>query len=440
MRIISILTLCFVGFAAGAAERPDLTGTIYDETEKPYEGAMVSIYTAKPRTGTGIVCPSCYLDCAKRSTTGEDGSFEVKALDPSLLFRVLVIAEGYTPMFVDNVDPLTGPIRVKLVKQDPSRNEPGHVLRGKVLDPNGKPVAGAKIEPYAMHYGTTNQYGGLDGVDPLSATNAKGEFAVTSEKPDLVLSVKVEARGLAAQNFTRLAAGDDVHELTMGYGATVSGRIEKGGEPVPGVVIGIVQTDRSSESFLGEIEVATDDQGRFTFANVPPNDEYAVYGQLADASSVGAVPVKVVRTESDGSLLDAGVLSVEPGHSVSGQVVLSDGGALPRDVRMMISRELAWDWLEVPVDESGHFEAHNLPSEEYTIGCRIPDYHLSPKNYSLDPLNKFSLMGRIDADIADLTLLFEPGKFEWQQAPQEASTRYTELKSEPIQGADWPER
>ncbi|MCL4692411.1 MAG: hypothetical protein KJ060_07865 [Candidatus Hydrogenedentes bacterium] len=49
-------------------------------------------------------------------------------------------------------------------------------------------------------------------------------------------------------------------------------------------------------------------------------------------------------------------------------------------------------------------------------------------------------MGRVDGDITDLTLLFEPGKFEWQEAPQEASTRYTELKSEPIQGADWPER
>jgi len=440
MRRILGLLLLTSAVAAGAAERPDLTGTIYDQDENPHQGAAVYMYTAKPRTGSGVVCPSCYMDCAKRDTTGADGTFTIPSLDPTLLFRVLVVAEGFTPMFIENVDPLESPVRAKLVALDPARLKPGHVLRGRVLDPLGQPVVGAKIEPYARHSGTSTQYGGLRGIDPMSATNPSGEFAITCEEPDLTLSIKVEARGLAPENFRALTAGETVHELHLGYGVTVSGTVEKDGQPVPGILMGIVQTDRGSGTFLGEIEIATDDKGRFSFTNVPPNDEFAVYGQLNDGAAVGAFPVKLLRTKDDESIVDAGVLTVEPGHRLSGRVVLSDGKPLPDDVRVMISREVAWDWLEVEVGEDGSFEAANLPGEEYSINCRVSGYHVSPKNYSLDPLNQFSLMGRIDQDITGLTLLLDPGDHQWEQAPQEASTRYGQLKNEQIRGAAEPAR
>ena len=435
MRIASVLLFLASAVNAGGAERPNLTGTIYDQDENPYRGAVVCVYTARPRTGPGVVCPSCYLDCAKRATTGADGEFTLPSLDPSLLFRVLVVAEGFTPMFIENVDPLEGPVRAKLVALDPARLEPGHVLRGRVLDPLGQPVVGAKIEPYARHSGSSTQYGGLRGIDPLSATNQSGEFAITCEEPDLVLSIKVEARGLAPENFMKLTVGDSDHELNLGYGATVKGTVEKDGKPVPSITMGIVQTDRNSESFLGEIEIATDDKGHFTFTNVPPNDEFAVYGQLNDATTVGAFPVKLLRTKDDESVVDAGTLTVEPGHRLSGRVVLSDGKPLPNDIRVMISRDVAWDWLEVEVGEDGRFEAVNLPAEEYSINCRVPGYHVSSKNYSFDPLNQSGLMGRIDQDITNLTLLLDPGDRQWQQSPPEASARYGELKGEQIQGA-----
>jgi protocatechuate 3,4-dioxygenase beta subunit len=74
--------------AVGASARPDLTGVVKDEDGKGLGGATVFIYTAGPKEGAGILCPSCYADCRKRTTTDDAGHFKIESLDPSLLFRI----------------------------------------------------------------------------------------------------------------------------------------------------------------------------------------------------------------------------------------------------------------------------------------------------------------------------------------------------------------
>ena len=66
-----------------------------DAAQKPIPQATVFIYTAKPRVGLGIMCPGCYVDCGKKATTDAEGKFLIAKLDPELLFRVLVVAEGF---------------------------------------------------------------------------------------------------------------------------------------------------------------------------------------------------------------------------------------------------------------------------------------------------------------------------------------------------------
>jgi len=52
---------CWVGGAAQAAA-PKLTGTVRDDAGEPLPGASVFIYTAAPKEGVGLLCPSCYAD------------------------------------------------------------------------------------------------------------------------------------------------------------------------------------------------------------------------------------------------------------------------------------------------------------------------------------------------------------------------------------------
>src|SRR5215475_12393599 len=94
--------------------RPDLTGTVKDSEGNPLDHASVFIYTAGPKEGTGILCPSCYADCRKHTTTGSDGQFKIESLDPTLLFRILVVAKGKEPKFMPKVDPANKPLDVAL--------------------------------------------------------------------------------------------------------------------------------------------------------------------------------------------------------------------------------------------------------------------------------------------------------------------------------------
>src|SRR3954471_379761 len=64
------------------SDRPDLTGTVKDPEGKPLPQASVFIYTAGPKEGASILCPSCYADCRKSTTTDKDGHFKIESLDP----------------------------------------------------------------------------------------------------------------------------------------------------------------------------------------------------------------------------------------------------------------------------------------------------------------------------------------------------------------------
>src|SRR5690348_10681507 len=57
------------------SKRPDLSGTAKDQESQPVPDATVFVWTAGPKEGTGVLCPSCYADCGKKVTTDKEGHF-----------------------------------------------------------------------------------------------------------------------------------------------------------------------------------------------------------------------------------------------------------------------------------------------------------------------------------------------------------------------------
>ena len=387
----------------------DLVGKILDQNGKPVSGAQVFIYTASVRIGTSPYCPSCYLDCRKSASSDANGGFLISNLDPSLLFRVLVVKEGFEPRFVINVDPFKGPIKAELKPIDPRRLEAGVCIRGRVLGPDNKPVVGAQITPQSFK--TEAHSGFSPGIfDPVAITNLSGEFVLTSKSPIEYVSVVVEARGLASAVFKKISPSPSGCELRLGKGVDIKGQVVLAGRPLAGVSVGIVQQDRNADGFLGDSGITTDANGEFLLSNVHPNERYFLYGTMTSLKRFGSIPVKEITTRNDGSVFDAGKLEVVTGHRLEGRVILGDGNRVPVHTRIIVSRDKAWDSQILELDEDGRFSASGLPTEIYSLVCRIKGFKLSDKNACASPYNPGQLEGLIDCDVTDLTIAFEPGE------------------------------
>lgn len=433
-----VLALVMVSLSALAAEptlhRPDLFGAVSDEQGAVLSGATVFIFTAGPRVGTSVFCPSCYPDCRKHATTGKDGKFKIEALDPNLLFRLLIVAKDHKPKFVTKVDPFAGPVSVSLHDLERKKYGPKQALTGRVIDSDGKPVFGAAVN-FDFFLGEEANCGGqCEGVDLVAVSDSEGRFLITSEKKFDWMTVSVEARGFARRKFFKLDSTKS-HELQLTAGVTVTGRLVKDGTPLSGVGVGLVSVDRS-DNFTGNFEVATDQNGRFIFQNVPPYRQYFVYGLMDSLRKFGCVPARRLRISADGSTKDAGNLEVVPGLRLTGRVMLSDGNPVPPNTRLHIGREEAWDSLSVELGPAGQFDVQGLPPESYGVSLRVRGYTMSAKNKSLDRLNGDTLVGRVDQD-TDVLILLEPGQFvrpDFQKVMN--SEVEPQPQDKPLRGAD----
>lgn len=390
-----------------APDRPDLHGTVKDAAGKPVEGVTVFIYTAGVRTGTSIYCPGCYPDCGKQAVTDAAGRFIIPSLDPTLLFRVLVAGDGYEPAFAAKADPAAGPIEVVIAKRDVSAFDRSRVIRGKVVDHEGKLVVGATLQP--NWFKTAKFHGvGPGHFDPLAVTNLDGEFVITAKAGIEHVTFKVEAPRLASRVSQKFVPGEANQIVALDPGGFVTGRVVRDGRPVPGVSLGLAQVDRGATTFLGPLEAGTDEHGVFLFSNVPA-DEYVIYGLMTTIPDDGAIPATRIRVGTGGTT-EAGTLEVQPGHTLSGRVVLSDGNPIPPGTRVLLCREEAWDSQRIELDSEGRFTARGLPTETYAIVAGVPDYEYRPSTRvsggSVSRSPKFTR--RVDRDVNDLTLTLTP--------------------------------
>ncbi|MGB7159884.1 MAG: carboxypeptidase-like regulatory domain-containing protein [Tepidisphaeraceae bacterium] len=399
--------------ATTQATRPNLNGTVTAE-QKPVEGATVYVYTAGVRTGTSPYCPSCYADCGKRATTAADGTFTIPSLDPELIFRILVVAKGLEPQFVDKVDPGAGAIEARL-KPRSQRAADANALRGRVVDEGGHPVVGAEVSPRGMKTKDTRWWGDTAAqIDQLAITDSAGTFELIAVEPDVAVDLQVRARGLVPTNFDLLPTGTKIHELKLIRGAIVTGRLTRGGKPLAGVAVGLVQADRGTGNFLGETIIGTAADGRFEFVNVKPDEDYFVYAKAASLPPGVASPGKSVRSPGNGKTSDVGDVVAMRGHVLRGTVRLSDGKPVPANTRVLLSRDEAWDAQSTTVGADGSFTINGVPpGERVSLSVRVRGYRMSASNASLDLTNRGSIEGKVDGDIEGLVMLLEPGQVDY---------------------------
>jgi hypothetical protein len=83
-----------------------------------------------------------------------------------------------------------------------------------------------------------------------------------------------------------------------------------------------------------------------------------------------------LTTPYAGRSSDVGELTLIPGLSLAGQIVVPAGQVLPAQATVRLGRDPAWDYCEVAVGEKGEFEFHGLPAEVYSVRILADGYDL----------------------------------------------------------------
>jgi hypothetical protein len=426
--------------AAAAAEpaRTDLGGRVANPDGSPITNATILIYTAAPRQGTSSLCPYCYADCSKRGGTGADGEFEIKSLDPALLFRLLVLAPGHESKFIDKVNPAGGAVKAVLEPLDMEATTPDLRIAGLVIAGDGQAVAGATIQIQGASVVNGSESWGQTGlfVNQTVVSDAQGHFLIRC-KPGVELAYAMAfARG-AAPRPVQLRPGHD-YLVRLQEGVIVTGRVVADGRPVAGAVVGVGPAAPLSGEVFRSDQIATDSNGRFSLFDLPAKKSLRLFATMDSLQGKGALPAKQFTSGKNKTTTDLGDLALQPGYRVTGQIVLADGKPMPERTRLLLGREGVSDYSEVALDAGGRFEFQMVPAGSVSLSARLKGYKFSQRNPSLDWLNG-GIVGKVDRDITNLTLLMEPGEFRYspnaEDLPEGAETQ---PRDKPLRSAKGP--
>jgi hypothetical protein len=389
-----------------AADRPTLSGKVTDSLGKPLENATVMIYHAGVKKGYSTFCPSCYVDCGKRAVTDKSGAFAIKSLDPDLWFELLVIREGYTAAFVNKIDPVQTPVSTAVLAPRAPVDDPARIVRGRVVDQYGRPLPGTVILPRGVSTAQGSMYGTIDGLEPMTATNAQGEFELAHSQKATGMVLDVEARGMATK-LVAVATGADRKNITVSDGAVVRGRLMNHGKPVAGAELGVIARERggfgANLMIIGnpydELRIGTGQDGSFVITNVPAPADWYVYGKMESIAAMGATQPVGFSTKGDNEEVNVGDIEIQPGHRLAGKVTLSDGAAIAEGMRMTIGSDSAWDQQTVTIGRDGRFEFIGLPVGKFEMFPSVRGYNLQGGKNTIDTT--------VDRDKDDLVIALD---------------------------------
>ncbi len=396
--MLSIKFLLSLLLTAGTAE---LSGRVVDSEDAPVAGAIVVVSTAKPRVGPATTCPSCYRDCTKRTTTDSNGRFSIPDLSDSLLFSLAAGGAGYQGQVSEHFDPALKP-EITFQLEPLERTEKIDVVRGRVVDSDGDPIAGAQVRPHTL-FRSNGIFGGSDrSVTPLTLTDANGVFEMSVGNHIESIDLRLNASAYAPEQFRWSRLADDELTISLGAGAGLRGRLVFRDKPVAGVEVGLVQQNRTMGNIVTPHEVFTDESGMFSFEQLPPELDYALYTHTGQAASA-VLPLSFIQAPRHGEQADLGdIPAVEP-RRLSVTVTTSDGGPLPQDSYIYIGRRYGWRGSQLPLEQKTTSTVSILDAapEVYEVGVRTRGYTVletQPK-LNVDQNRSYSVDASVESSV-----------------------------------------
>jgi hypothetical protein len=343
--------------------------------------ATILIRGAKPDGSWQSSRFAHYPALPRQVQTDDRGNFKIRSPDADWLFSGYVMAPRCRLQQFLNLTPAASPLNLTLQAADPAGAVAGTLVRGRVIDPEGRPIPGALVSIGGVTRTNWTTWPAYD-IDYFAISDDAGNFAIYGKTPFEATEGGVEAPGFALGLFEHWAPGDEVHELTLVRGAAVQGRLLRGGKPVPNAEIRLDNFGAESDSELWHYSVLTDDRGRFIFIHLPPNRKCTLCATMESLGDRGALGKEVVQVRDNDSTNDLGDLNLAPAFRVAGRIQLSDGKPIPENSLLLLHRRMTGvqDSLRCALDPNGTFQFVGVPAEPVQVQLRVPGYELTSQD------------------------------------------------------------
>jgi uncharacterized GH25 family protein len=399
--------------AAAAAPTGDrLDGTVLGADDKPIANAWVSILSASPRDGQASTIPiKHYPDCGRFTRTDAQGQFAFSGVNKELLFRLLVAAPGHRTDYIRDADPQYSGTQIRMKRMRITNAPPTRRIVMKVIDPEGRPVPGTRIDVNAYRSQDTSYNSSSSSiasrVDAPAVTDETGIATLDCSSSVEGLAVTVEGPRLARRRLW--VTPGEAHLIRLSRGVTVTGVVIDNGNPVTGTTITLDSISQSSDQLMRGFDVATDAKGRFVLTHVPANTKFTLFTPQKEVEALNAgVMSREIETGTNGSTLSVGDLAVTPTHMLRGRVVLSDGQIVPDRTRIQLEYNFGRTRRTATLDADGWFEFLGIPAGQIGLQAQISGYRLSAKNPSKDWVNTGRLVGKLAENHEQFFIEYEP--------------------------------
>ncbi len=278
------------------------------------------------------------------------------------------------------------------------RLTPLGTISGKVVDPDGEPVAHVSILATLV-----GPYGNLDLTDEGGETNAQGEFHLPDllqgryfvraipphlQSGDEFLMPSFYPSDAEASVPVTVAAGQASEGIKVTLrrtrGFRIRGRVESAGVPLSGVTLLLTEGRKNGFSTTPAMQKFSEragsaralrDDGSFELTGVEPGSYELV---IAPPGKQAVAAVTVVVADKD---IDGVVLRVEPVR-VSGRVRIEKDSVVPVGCGLMfnpVDRDLMVSTFGASSESDGRFTVERILPGRYSlqIGCRSQGIYVS---------------------------------------------------------------
>ena len=333
-----------------------LYGFVTNSTDQPVAGADIS---AQPRAAESIA--NMVAIRPQRTTSAEDGSFHMAGIVYDNPYLLTIRAEGFASTAIDlppyGSGAIAGPVRIEL-------SEGGRQARGRVVDTDGSPVAGAEVklrwpEEKQPLLGSRRD---TDATEPAT-TDEQGVFSIAA--------VQTGKYGVQVLHAEYVSVGDlpvevpegqgevDLGEFTLVPGAEILGVVvDPDDKPVEDALVKFssYRPDRDQER-----TARTDAEGSFTLAGLP----HEQVDLTVEADGYAPFALRGARPGTGESIR----IQLVGGATLSGRILTAAGSAatgarvwLAPDMRTRMQGRLYSGYPTTRTDGDGRFRlGHVFP-------------------------------------------------------------------------------